>query len=316
MTKLRKFLHHLNFRQEARELGLPLWESPSFLFLVMGLLTIIVMVATYFLANVYEEPSLVVGAVSVVTVFILTIGTVIIRSVERIAEASKMKSEFISVASHELRTPLSAIKWAIDLLVTYRKSAFNQEQLEYLNLINDNNEKLIKLTSNLLDVSRIESGTIQLKPEKGSIINLMREALERFGALAKTSNVALGFTEPVEEIPLFYFDQDRIQLVIDNLINNAIKYIKGTGNVDISLELKRKQVVVRIKDTGVGIPEHDQPLIFNKFYRSSNTMIYQTQGAGLGLFMAKSFVEASGGRMGFESEEEAGSTFWFSLPIK
>lgn len=313
---MRKILQHFNFRREAKELGLPVWESPSFLFLIMGFLTIVVMIATYFSAKLYEDPALIVGAVSVVTIFIITIGTVIIRSVERIAESSRMKSEFISIASHELKTPLSAIKWALDLLLTYKKDEFNKEQLEYLIAVQENNERLIRLTSDLLDVSRIEGGVFVLNLGKCSIVQIIKESIDEFIPLARLANVSLSFSPPKEEIPLLHLDQVKIRVIVKNIINNSIKYIKGKGNVEITATRERKKVVIRVKDTGVGIPEYDQPLIFNKFYRSSNKLLYQTSGAGLGLFIAKAFVEASGGKIGFESEEKKGSTFWFTLPVR
>lgn len=296
-------------------MGLPVWETPNFLFLAMGVLTVIVMMATYFVANVYDDPALAVGSVSIVTVFILAIGTTVVRSVERVAEASRMKSEFISIASHELKTPLSAIKWAMDLLLSHKNQGFNEEQLEYLTAIKDNNERLIKLTSDLLDVSRIENGTFKLNPEKGSIVDIIKAVMEEFQLPAKKSDVSLTLSLSKEEIPLLRFDKERIKIVLRNLINNAIKYIREKGNVDLSVEKNNGKVVVRIKDTGVGIPERDQPLIFSKFFRSGNELLYQTQGAGLGLFASKAFVEASGGKIGFESNEKKGSTFWFSLPI-
>lgn len=316
MGYLKKILKYLNFWQEAKELGLPIWESPNFLFLVMGVLTIIVMFATYFSAIAYNDPALVVASVSMVTVFILAIGTAVIRSVERVAEASRMKSEFISIASHELKTPLSAIKWAIDLLLSYKKQGFSEEQTEYLRAINENNERLIKLTSDLLDVSRIESGKFVLNPRQESIVSVIGGLVKEFQRAAASLNISLTFSPPAEEIPLIYFDPDRIKIVLERLINNAIKYIKDKGNVNLSVARDGNKIIVRVKDTGVGIPQHDQPLIFNKFYRSSNKLLYQTQGAGLGLFIARAFIESSGGKIGFESDEKTGSIFWFSLPIK
>lgn len=315
MGYLKKILKHLNFWQQAKELGLSVWELPNFLFLVMGVLTIIVMFATYFSAIAYDDPVLVVASISMVTVFILAIGTAIIRSVERVVEASRIKSEFISIASHELKTPLSAIKWAIDLLLSYKKQGFSEEQREYLTAINDNNERLIKLTGDLLDISRIEGGIFKLNPEKGSIIVLIKDLVQEFQPLAKISNISLTFSPPDKEIPDVLFDAERIRVVLKNLIGNAIKYIKDKGNVDLSVARDGNKIIVRVKDTGVGIPQHDQSLIFNKFYRSSNKLLYQTQGAGLGLFIARAFVESSGGKIGFESDEKTGSTFWFSLPI-
>lgn len=313
---IKTLVKHFNFRREAKELGLPLWESPSFLFAVMGVLTIVVMIATYYSARIYEDPAIIVGAVSIVTVFILTISTIIIRSVERVVEASRMKSEFISIASHELKTPLSAIKWALDLLIVHKKEQLNIEQLEYLIAIKDNNERLIKLTSSLLDVSRIESGTLTLYPSKCAIVPVIEETVNNFKVIAQASNISIEFIPPIDQIPILFIDSEKLKVIVGNILNNAIKYIRGNGCVKVTIEQKRKVIMVKITDTGVGIPRHDQPFIFSKFYRSNNKLLYQTSGAGLGLFIAKAFIEASGGKIGFESEEKKGSTFWFTLPIK
>lgn len=312
---MKKFFKHLNFIHEARELGISWWESPSLLFLIMGVLTIVVMVATYFSAKTFDDPVFIVSAVSIVTASILTVGTIIISSVERIAEASRMKSEFISIASHELKTPLSVIKWSLDLLLSYKKEQLNEEILEYLVAMNENNERLIKLTNNLLDVSRIESGAFTLNPKKQSIVRAIQDSVEESQPLARVSNISLTFSHPQEQIPLIYFDSDRMKVVLASLIHNAIKYIKGKGDVNLSIIKSRNKVVVEVRDTGVGIPRLDQPFIFSKFYRSNNILLYQTQGAGLGLFIAKAFIEASGGKIGFRSNEGNGSVFWFSLPI-
>lgn len=319
MKKIKRIIRSLNFWREAKELGLPLWESPSFLFLVMGILVIVVMLITFFIANVYQGPEVAIVAVAVVSILILSLGIIIIRSVERIVQASILKTRFISVASHELRTPLSAIKWSLDLLLNYKKEDFNKESIEYLVAIQDNNEKLIKLTNDLLNMSRIESGVIMVNLQECSPIVLIEESIKEFNFAAKSSNIALRFIEPKEDVKNIGFlkiDHNRIKIILGNLINNAIKYTKKGGAVDVMIEKKKNNLLIKIKDTGVGIPKQEKRFIFEKFYRSGNELLHQTQGVGLGLYIAKSFTESLNGKIGFESDSDSGSVFWFSFPIK
>ena len=148
-----------------------------------------------------------------------------------------------------------------------------------------------------------------------SYSDLTQEVIIAFNHLAEAFNVKIKF-ESKENLPKVFADSSQIKLVIENLIDNAMRYTKEGGKVGILLERKGKGVIFRIKDDGVGIPARDQKSIFQKFFRSGNALRHRTQGSGLGLYIAKSMVEKSGGKIGFKSEENKGSTFWFNLPIK
>ncbi|MCD6402659.1 HAMP domain-containing histidine kinase, partial [bacterium] len=136
-----------------------------------------------------------------------------------------------------------------------------------------------------------------------------------FQPFAKASNVKLYFKYQ-NKLPKISADPFQIKQVIENLLDNAIRYTKDKGKVEMLLKKKNKKLHFEIKDNGVGIPKEDQKYIFQKFFRSSNVMRHRTQGSGLGLYIAKAIIEKSGGKIGFQSKENKGSTFYFTLPIK
>lgn len=308
------FFAKLHLFRECLEYNLGYWQCPSFIFAVMGLINIAVMVSTYLIANRYtDQPEIVAILVIAVTAIIFIISHVVTQGFDKLAQANKMKTEFVSVASHQLRTPLSATRWILNLLNEGRGQK-PEDLASYLDLIKESNERMIKLVNDLLDVSRIEMGRVIFNPCQTDIYILIQKIVNNFSVYAKANNVTISL-EASETLPNVYTDPEKISLVIQNLVDNAIKYIKGKGEIKISLESNAKFVKVTIRDTGVGIPASQQKFIFQKFFRSDNIMKHQTVGTGLGLFIAKSVVEESKGKIWFESQEGQGTTFYFTLPI-
>lgn len=311
---LKKIFDQFNIPAECKKYGLPLWQCPHFLFLVMGIIIIVSTLVFYAIGSRYiEDPQVVALVVLLVTTILFTIVVIITRSFERLAEANRMKSEFISVVSHQLRSPLSNLRWAIELLISGRVNGVSEKQLEYFKILKENSTRMRELISDLLTVSRIETEKLPLKKKEISLEDLIRKIIEELEVFTKASNVEVEFRVK-ENLPKVFTDPSQIRLVIESLLDNAIRYIKEKGRVEIKLEKINKHCRFEIKDTGVGIPKEDQKYIFQKFFRSENVMKYQTQGSGLGLYIAKSVIEKSGGKIGFKSQEGVGSTFWFTLP--
>ena len=311
-----KIFEQLNISAQCKRYGLSLWQCPQFLFLVMGIIIVGSTLATYAIGSRYvEDPQVVSLIILLITAILFIIAVIITRSFERLAEAYRMKSEFISVVSHQLRSPLSNLRWAIELLMSGRLGKIEEKQLEFLKILKENNTRMEELVSDLLTVSRIETAKLPLKKKEISLEDFIRRMIEELEPFAKASNIKVEF-KAQENLPKVLADPSQIQLVIENLLDNAIRYIKEKGKVEIKLEKIDKYCRFEFKDTGVGIPKKDQKYIFQKFFRSENVMKYQTQGSGLGLYIAKSIVERSGGKIGFKSQENKGSTFWFTLPIK
>lgn len=326
LMDFKKILDQLNIFAQCRRYGLSLWQCPQFLFLVMGIVIILVMLASYQIAaRRIEDPIKVTSIVTGICIILLIIDFLIVRSFERLAEANRMKSEFVSVVSHQLRSPLSNLKWAIELLMSGRLGRVEEKQTEYFRILKENISRMGELVSDLLIVSRIETATLPQKKKEFSLEDLTKKLILELQPFARASNVEIKF-EAQEDLPQVFADPSQIRLVVENLLDNAIRYIspvrdvisngvREKGEVKIKIERKGKKILFEIKDAGVGIPKEDQKYIFQKFFRSENVLRYQTQGSGLGLFITKSIVERSGGKIWFKSKEGVGTTFWFTLPI-
>lgn len=312
----KNIFQQLNIFSQCRRYGLSIWQCPSFLFFLMGGVIIVSSIFTYAFGTRYiEEPEIVALIVLVLTTILFTIAFIITGSFERLAEASRMKSEFISVVSHQLRTPLSNLKWAIDFLLSGRLGPTGEKQLEYFRILKENSGRMGELVSDLLMVSRIETANLPLNKKEFSLEDLTKELVLRFVPFAEASNVEIKFKFS-DNLPKAFADHSQIRQALENLLDNAVRYVKEKGSVEVSLEKRNSILYLEIKDTGVGIPQQDQKYIFQKFFRSENVLRHQTQGSGLGLYIAKSIIEKSGGKIGFKSQEGQGSTFWIALPVK
>jgi signal transduction histidine kinase len=311
-----RILEQLNIPKQCKKYGLSLWQCPSFLFLIMGMIIALVSVLSYLIGTRYiAEPRIVALIVLIISAILLILATIITNSFERLAEANKMKSEFISIVSHQLRSPLSNLAWTLELLMSGRLGKIEKDQVEYFKILKENSDRMKDLVKDLLIVSRIESARLFLKKEEFSFEELVKEIIKEFEPLAKASNCQIEFS-PEENLPKIYGDRYQIRQVIENLLDNAIRYTKGKGMVKIKIKKEKNSVYFEIEDNGVGIPKEDQKFIFQKFFRASNVLKYKTQGTGLGLYISKAIIERSGGKIGFKSQEGKGSTFWFKLPIK
>lgn len=319
------FVSQLNVVGQCRKYGIPLWQCPQLLFLVMGTAIIISSIVTYMIGTMYNsDPETVVFIVLILTIFLLVLAFVIMQSFERLAETNRLKSEFVSIVSHQIRSPLTNLKWIVELLMSGILGKIEDKQTEYFRILKENLERMQELVSELLTVSRIEATKLVFKREEFSLENMARDLVTEFKPIAKSSNVRLDF-ETEKNIPRVYSDPFQILQVIENLLYNSIRYTnfpaagdakeKEPGKVTVKLRRKGNTVVCEVSDNGIGIPERDQKFIFQKFFRADNVRRYQASGSGLGLYICKSIIERSKGKIGFTSKENTGTTFWFALPI-
>ena len=230
-------------------------------------------------------------------------------------EIDRMKTEFVSFASHQLRTPLSAMKWFSEMLLSGEAGKLNSQQSEFVTNIYQSNERMIKLVKNLLDISRIESGRIIIDPVPTDILKLINDTIAEVN-LKATEKQQIITIKISSKLPLINLDPELIKNVYQNLLTNAIKYTPKKGKITISIVKKGLDIISQVTDSGYGIPKEELLHIFEKFFRASNIQKIETEGTGLGLYIVKSVVESSGGKVGVKSVENQGSTFWFSLPIK
>lgn len=311
-----RILDQLNIAAQCRKYNLSLWQCPQFVFLVMGVIIIFSSLFTYAVGNRYiADPQVVALVVLLITSVLFILATIISKSFERLAEAHRMKTEFVSVVSHQLRSPLSNLKWGIEILLSGRIGKVSEKQLEYFKILRENSSRMEELVSDLLIVSKIEQGTFPSKKESVLLSDIAEKLVKSSKIFAKASNVKMEL-EAEKKLPFVLVDSSQIKLVMENLLDNAIRYTRAKGKVKIRLTRRNADLIFEIKDEGVGIPKEDQKFIFQKFFRSANALRHQTEGSGLGLYIAKSIIEKFGGKIKFKSQEGVGSTFWFILPIK
>ena len=309
-----KVINDFNLRKQADELGISIWKTPGFLLLMLGAVTIIAMTAVYFISKEYDRPEILVMAESTVVAVILVFGSSLIQQIEVIARVNKQKTEFVSVASHQLRTPLGAIRWETELLLSKFGSGMTEKQRAGISNISMLAGRMTRLVNDLLDVTRIDQGRMFLKKEEVDLEKIVSEIGENLRPLAISKNLETVIRKKAG-LKKVMGDNERLKLVIENLFSNSIKYTQDGGKVEVDLFRDGDSIVFRLKDNGVGIPREQQSQVFEKFFRSDNVVKYQTEGTGLGLYIAKNIVEQLGGEMWFHSKENIGSVFSFSLPI-
>ncbi len=236
-------------------------------------------------------------------------------ALEEVKKISKTKSEFISAVSHELRTPLTSIKGYASILMTGKVGELPEQVKERLEKVNKHSDNLVKLINDLLDISRIESGRVEMKFVKCSMASLIENVRDLLTPQIKEKNLQLE-TNIASNTPEIYIDRDQIERVFINLLGNAIKFTPEGGTITIKVYLDSQQLKVEISDTGIGIAEEDLGKLFNEFYRVDNVINQNVKGSGLGLTLAKGIVEAHQGRIWVTSKLKKGTTFHFTLPLE
>ena len=233
---------------------------------------------------------------------------------DREIAVSKSKSEFLSIAAHQLRTPLSALKWVLNLVLAGDLGKLKKNQKELLQKGYDTNERMIALVNDLLDVVRIEEGRFDYKLEKGAVSEIIENIVKEIKVIAEQKGVQLFFHRPSSKIPEVVLDAVKFRLAVANIIDNAVQYTPANGKVDVEVTYQ-KEVLVSVRDTGVGIPKYQLSRVFTKFFRGDNAVRIQTSGSGLGLFIAKNIIEKHGGKIWIESQEGKGTTVYFTIPV-
>lgn len=225
----------------------------------------------------------------------------------------EMKTEFISIAAHQLRTPLSSIKWGIKMVLSGDVGKLNKDQVELLDSGYKSNERMIGLVNDMLDVSRIEEGRFGYDFAVEDFVEALDPILEVIQAQINEKQIRFSIHKP-EKVPKVEMDKKKMNLVLQNLLENAVKYTPEYGKIEVFLEPGNNFLRVRIRDNGVGIPEKDQSKLFSKFFRANNVIRMQTEGSGLGLFIVKNIIAKHGGDITFHSEEGRGTEFVFTIP--
>lgn len=239
------------------------------------------------------------------------------RANEDLRALDQMKTDFVSVVTHQLRTPLSAIRWTISMLLNGDFGRLTDEQRTFLMKAYESNNRMINLIRDMVFVDHIESGKLAVSLQTATPLpDLIENLLVELQPLAKDKRVGIVFKRPEQPYPPARIDATNLRAVLQNLIENAIKYSPSGGTVTVVCDADpaSKTLSLSVADTGIGIPKAEQSRIFTRFFRASNAQKKETDGSGLGLFIAKSILQKYQGDIRFESAEGSGTTFHVTLP--
>lgn len=238
------------------------------------------------------------------------------RANRELSRLNKLKSEFVSMVSHELRAPLINIKQTSSLILERSIGQINEEQKRCWVIVNHNADRLLKLISDLLDISKIEAGEFRLSRQMINIGKIIQEAAESLERWRETKKIRLKI-EIEPNLPDVYADPDRVNQIFVNLLSNAIKFTPANGQITIKAEVQEKgdYLEISVRDTGIGIPQNQLDKVFERFKQVSGLSVEPIQGIGLGLSITREIVKMHGGKIWVESKLNEGSKFSFLLPL-
>jgi len=250
----------------------------------------------------------------------------VFRDITREKEIDKAKTEFISLASHQLRTPPTAMNWYLEMLLNQEVGSLTAKQKKYLKEVYQNNQRMISLVNGLLNISRMEARTLAVEPKLTNLSKLAGEIIKELQLSIKDKQ--LRVIQNIKNDLSVSFDPRLFQIILENLVSNAVKYTPARGLITIMFDLKHHgerldsqiipndSLVVTVSDTGYGIPKAQQAKIFTKLFRADNIKLKDTDGSGLGLYLVKLIVDYCQGKIWFKSKENQGSTFFIILPVE
>jgi signal transduction histidine kinase len=240
----------------------------------------------------------------------------LIKENQKLKEVVALKSNLIAMTAHDLRTGAVALKWVLKMMIDKDTGPVNDEQLDLLKKAFERNERNIDLIGEFISANQSEDATISYKFAPADALLLLESVISDFSAAAFKLGVNVSYKKPTKGISRLKMDEAKIRVVFSNLIDNAIKYSKKGGAVDIAVRPDGNFVEFSVKDSGIGIRPEDKDKIFSKFFRSQDAKMIKTVGTGLGITTIKEIVEKHGGKVWFTSlGADQGTTFYFTLPI-
>lgn len=233
----------------------------------------------------------------------------------RLKEIDANRAEFVSIVAHQLRTPLAGIKWTLDMLVHGDMGEMTPEQKSHILKLLESNERMIRFVTDLLSISRIESGRLEYKFEPVNIGRIAEGSILDIYPISNEKQITINYRGKGLMLPQIAADTDKIRAVFQNILENAVKYSPNGSRITMDIRSKGSEILVSIADEGPGIPKDEQKNIFKRFYRAPSAVKVHSEGSGLGLYLAKAIIEGHNGKIWFESEAGKGTTFYFSLPV-
>ena len=233
---------------------------------------------------------------------------------EELKNQNAVKSDLISISAHQLRTSLSAVKWILKMFLDGDFGTLTPEQATFVKKAFESDERMITLVNEMLSINHAEDTLNALHTSATDLVKLLDEVVFDFTGESYKLGIELIFLKPDHALPTVTVDPEKIRVVMQNLIENAIKYSDKGSRVFVNILEDEKNIEISVRDTGIGIEEKDQPRIFEKFFRAENAQKQNSIGSGLGLYTIKRIVESHNGKLWFESKAGEGTTFHVSLP--
>lgn len=237
------------------------------------------------------------------------------RDISKESAADKAKSEFASLVSHQLRTPFSVINWYVELLLAKDVGPLNEKQVQYLQEVYRASKRMVNLINVLLSISRIEMGTTCIESKPTDVVSLAETILKENQPEVKTKRLIIQKIYD-KNIPKIQADAKQMTMIFQNLLSNAIKFTPSGGKIKLTIKRQKNDIIITIKDTGIGIPKDAQPKIFERFFRADNAKAQEPEGSGLGLYILKTIIDQMNGKIWFQSLKNKGTAFYVTFPIK
>lgn len=240
----------------------------------------------------------------------------LLRENEELKHQNATKSDLISISAHQLRTSLSAMKWILKMFLDGDFGTLTPEQSNFIKKAFESDERMIRLVNEMLSITHAEDTLASVHTEPSDLIKLLDGVIFDFTGESYKRGIELIFLKPETPVSPVAMDVEKMRVVLQNLIENAIKYSNKGGRIFVNVREDEKSVEISVRDTGIGINIEDQPKIFGKFFRADNAKKQDSVGSGLGLYTTKRIVEKHNGTIRFESTSGEGTTFFVTLPKK
>lgn len=239
---------------------------------------------------------------------------------ERLQSLEGAKSKFVSVTTHQLRTPLAAIKWTLDLAVKGQLGPVTEDMKKFLAKAQISTDRVISIVNDLLKIDLIDNAIERYDFRPADFEKLINEVILEFSNQIETKKIKLNFIKPEARLPLVELEESKIRMVLENIVDNAVKYTPAGGEINIKISDERLNsadptIIVSIIDSGIGISPEETDKVFQKFFRASNAIKTEPDGSGLGLFIARDIIEKHGGSIWFKTGLNQGTNFTISLPL-
>jgi len=297
-------------REEAQRYGVPIWKLPDFLILIMAFVNIIGMLSTYYLAlNFVDDPRTAVIFVAIESAIILIIGNIVTESSKKIIVNYQLKEEFVDLVSHQIRNPITNVKWNLELLSGEK---LNKKQAKYVERLIESVENIVSLVNDFVYLSRLDQSKKELACQKIDLGKIVANLIKDMKIFASARGVKIKLKDTSKN-SFVKTDQKKIKIVLNNVLENALKYSYEKGKVEVEIYNEKDNLIIKTTDHGCGIEKDAHSRIFDKFYRSEDAKKLAADGTGVGLYVSKVLLEEMDGEIWFESEKDEGSTFYVSL---